>query len=80
MRQMPLTCNIDAQGKRARLLSGLFMLAVGACLAIFLAHFGGGSILVWVIPAVSILIGAFCIFEARAGWCAMRAMGFKTKR
>ena len=23
--------------------------------------------------------GAFAVFEARAGWCAVRAMGFKTK-
>jgi len=25
-----------------------------------------------------VLGGAFAIFEARAGWCALRAMGIKT--
>jgi hypothetical protein len=24
-------------------------------------------------------LGAFMIFEARAGWCAVRALGFKTR-
>jgi hypothetical protein len=24
-------------------------------------------------------VGAFCVFEAWTGWCALRAMGMKTK-
>jgi hypothetical protein len=27
----------------------------------------------------SIIGGSFAIFEARAGWCVVRAMGFKTR-
>jgi hypothetical protein len=74
MRQMPLTCNIDAHGKRARLQSGIVMLLVAVVVAILpLGMFG------WIIAGVCLVIGGFCIFEARAGWCALRAMGIRTK-
>jgi hypothetical protein len=33
----------------------------------------------WWYPFGAIVFGgAFTIFEARAGWCVVRAMGFKT--
>ncbi|MBT6728200.1 MAG: hypothetical protein HOA75_15830 [Deltaproteobacteria bacterium] len=33
----------------------------------------------WGYPIAAIAFGgAFAIFEARAGWCVIRAMGFKT--
>jgi len=32
----------------------------------------------WVAVAGSLLGGSFSIWEARAGWCVVRAMGFKT--
>ena len=34
---------------------------------------------VWVGVAGLAIFGAFGIYEARAGWCVARAMGFKTK-
>ena len=34
---------------------------------------------VWLIVAGLALMGAFSVFEARAGWCVVRAMGIKTK-
>jgi hypothetical protein len=74
---MALTCNIDSRGKRARLINGIILLLIGVLLAVFLAWPYGMAIL-WIISAACVLIGGFCIFEARAGWCAMRAMGFKT--
>jgi hypothetical protein len=82
MRHMPLTCNIDAHGKRSRLISGLVMLAHGGiCLAVYFACYGGGTIFGWIIPGrLHSARCILCVFEARAGWCAMRAMGFKTKR
>jgi hypothetical protein len=36
------------------------------------------SPLFWLPVAGSIFGGAFSIWEARAGWCVVRAMGFKT--
>jgi hypothetical protein len=74
---MPLTCNIDACGKRARLINGLVLLAIGLALMVFLA-WPSGTPWLWIVSGVCVLLGAFCIFEARAGWCALRAMKIKT--
>jgi len=74
---MPLTCNIDARGKAVRLIYGIFLSIIGLLLAIFLA-WGSDSPLRWLIAIGCIVAGGFAIFESRAGWCVMRAMGFKT--
>ena len=74
---MPLQCNIDSRGRAARLIYGVLMVVVGLLMALLWAR-GAGSVWAWVL-AISVLAGgAFAIFEARAGWCAVRAMGFKT--
>lgn len=71
-------CNIDARGKAARMAGGLATLAGAAGLAALLAldvitvPFG------WYAVAAAVAGGAFAIYEARAGWCVIRAMGFKT--
>ena len=70
-----MKCNIDARGKAVRLLLGiLFALAGGVVLV---AGAGTG----WGLPVGLSCIGggAFMIFEGASGWCAVRAMGFKTK-
>ncbi|HXE53131.1 MAG TPA: hypothetical protein VN541_08955 [Tepidisphaeraceae bacterium] len=74
---MPLSCNIDSRGKVARLLYGILMLLAAIALAVFWAYPEGGWWR-WIIAIVIGVAGAFGIFEARAGWCVMRAMGFKT--
>lgn len=73
-----MQCNIGAKGKAARLRMGI-MAMVGA------AMLGGlilGGVLSssdwWYLFAAITFGGAFSIFEARAGWCIVRAMGFKT--
>jgi hypothetical protein len=75
---MPLTCNIDAKGKRKRLLMGLALLAAGVLLALLWA-WPSADWKPWAVVSIVLLMGGFALFEARAGWCAMRAMGFKTK-
>ena len=72
-----MQCNIDARGKRVRLINGIVTAAVGFALLRVWA-LPTGSTLAWVVAAAAIAGGAFMIFEARAGWCALRAMGFKT--
>jgi hypothetical protein len=71
------TCNIDTRGKTLRLGIGAFLESVGLLLGVlwFL-----GEVPAWAIwPAAAIWIaGMFVIFEALVGWCAVRAMGFKT--
>ncbi|MHC5026601.1 MAG: hypothetical protein ACYTGR_07575 [Planctomycetota bacterium] len=73
-----MKCNIDARGKAFRLVIGLALLAVAAIVA--------GCVLAGVLPrslgnpvsVATAVVGLFGIFESRKGWCALRAMGFKT--
>jgi hypothetical protein len=75
-----LTCNIDRAGQRARGIVGI-VLVIGAGIAFyFAATSGGNAALGALIAAIGLLLGgAFCLFEAANGWCAVRAMGFRTK-
>jgi hypothetical protein len=73
-----LECNIDARGKAVRLLSGLASLAAGLVLLSLTAAGVLDGQLVVVAAGAAVLGGGFAIFEARAGWCALRAMGIKT--
>ena len=75
---MALECNIDAKGKAVRLLSGIVFILIGffglvaqyfELINLPLSTLGGMAM---------ILGGGFAVFEARAGWCALRAMGIKT--
>ena len=75
---MGLQCNIDARGKRARLISGIILLIVALIVAGAWA-WPARSAVGWVIALLFLLAGAFSIFESAAGWCALRAMGFKTR-
>ena len=77
-----MQCNIDAKGKAFRLISGVVLAIVGL-IVIGLYAFEVFSI-EWSMRGLGfgvglILTGAFCIFEGWAGWCAVRAMGFKTR-
>ena len=71
-------CNIDAKGKAARFLGGaaaiLGSLILAALLIADVLTVGLG----WYAVAGGIFGGAFAMFEARAGWCIVRAIGFKT--
>ncbi len=75
---MGLQCNINARGKAARLIWGVVLVVVGLVLLLAWAV-PTGSTWAWVITALCLLGGAFAVFEARAGWCVVRAMGFKTR-
>ena len=74
---MPLQCNIDSRGKLARLIYGILMIALGILL-IALWALPQGETWKWIVSISCVVGGAFGVFEARAGWCAVRAMGFKT--
>ena len=73
-----LECNIDARGKAARLMSGLVSVAAGLVLALLMMFDVVSGQAVTFAAGAAMLGGAFAIFEARAGWCALRAMGIKT--
>lgn len=74
---MALQCNIDAKGKLARLIWGAMLVLIAIVLLIFWAVPTGG-VVPWAVTVAIFLGGAFGIFEARSGWCIVRAMGFKT--
>jgi len=74
---MPLQCNIDSRGRVVRLIYGLILLAACAAMALLWA-LPAGRVVPWLVTALVGLGGAFAVFEARAGWCVVRAMGLKT--
>lgn len=74
---MALTCNIDSRGRVARLIYGILLIALGIALVAFWA-WPQGQVWKWVVAVACVAGGAFAMFEARAGWCVVRAMGFKT--
>ena len=78
---MVLECNIDSKGRAMRLVAGLLAILGGAVAYVIL--------MLDVIPVpesigtlgvlAMVAGGAFAIFEAKAGWCVVRALGFRTR-
>ena len=62
----------------ARLYTGIVAIAFGLALALLTTLSVLPTTLGWIAVAGSIFGGAFAIFEARKGWCIVRAIGFKT--
>ena len=75
---MAFECNIDARGKVARLKLGIRLLVLGLILCALTLFEVLPTTLGWVITGCAITSGAFTMWEARIGWCVIRAMGFKT--
>jgi len=73
-----MQCNIGAKGKAVRLRMGLLALVGAAVLAGIILAGALEGVIWWYAVGATIFGGAFAIFEARAGWCVIRAMGFKT--
>jgi|TARA_B110000444_G_scaffold261258_1_gene312147 hypothetical protein len=71
-------CNIDARGKVARFVSGVGSIAAGLIVATLLVTDTVTLGIGWLGVAGLTLGGAFAIYEARAGWCIVRAMGIRT--
>ena len=76
---MAFECNIDARGKAARLRMGMLGVAGGILLGLTTLAGILPSNIGYVMAAGSIGGGAFAMWEARMGWCVVRAMGFKTR-
>ena len=74
---MKFACNIDAQGRKARLITGIVVDVVGIALA--LAGSLTGTMITLIAGAVLSFAGSFMILEGLTGWCVLRALGFKTK-
>ena len=61
-----------------RMTGGVIFLLMGVVLILAWAIPYGGAI-AWIVSLAPAANGAFMIFEARAGWCVIRAMGWKTR-
>lgn len=73
-----MECNIGAAGKVARLKLGIASVLGGLALAgLTLSGLLEGTIW-WLGAAGAVFGGSFAIWEARVGWCVVRAMGFRT--
>ena len=73
-----MKCNIDAHGKRLRLLLGLAGLILGgvALAATLWSPLPGEA--GYPIAAGLLIFGGIGVAQAWSGWCALRAMGFRT--
>ena len=69
---MPLQRNIDTRGRLWRTLIGLTLAGIAAGWAL---AFSGPLRWIGVIPSAAAI---FVLFEAAAGWCAVRACGLHT--
>lgn len=73
-----MQCNIDSRGKATRLAMGIVLLSVAAVIVavtlLGLVPPRAG----WIAAGMLAVGGGFGIFEARAGWCALRALGVRT--
>jgi type IV secretory pathway VirB2 component (pilin) len=75
--QVKLICNINKRGRVARIVSGVILVLLGGSLIV--AARSGERLGMLVGGVLLALAGAFAIFEGVRGWCALRALGFKTR-
>ena len=68
-----MQCNIDARGQANRLKAGILSLIFAMIIGV-LIYFNTLESATWGYVLIGALFGgAFTIFEARAGWCIVRA-------
>ena len=75
---MSRVCNIDSRGKVVRFITGIIAVFSGLIMALMITQNVLPSEIYWAPVIGSIIGGTFSIWEARAGWCVVRAMGIKT--
>jgi hypothetical protein len=89
---MAFTCNIDRRGRAIRSIAGAVTLLLGVALLIVrlrglgggeaegaaLQEFAGRDAALVVGGIAACCGGAFMLFEGLVGWCAVRALGFRT--
>lgn len=75
-----VVCNIDQRGRRVRRAIGIVLIVAAIALAGWEVSGIAGGIGWWVyiLAVMSLTGGMFALYEARKGWCAVRAMGIRT--
>lgn len=74
-----MQCNIDARGRAVRLVAGIIVLLLGVGVLFHACRHDRASAWSWTSGTLLLVIGGFQIYEGWAGWCVVRAMGFKTR-
>jgi len=75
---MERECNIDAKGKLFRFTIGIFSILSGI---IIISLFNFNIFIseeILIMGVFSIVGGLFSVWEAREGWCIVRAIGIRT--
>ena len=75
---MSRVCNIDAKGRAVRFVTGVFAVLGGFIMALLITQNILPSEAYWIPVIGSIAGGMFAMWEARAGWCVVRAIGIRT--
>ena len=73
-----MQCNIGARGKAVRMAGGIATIVVGIVVSIMTLTQVLEPGIGWFASISMFFGGGFAIFEARKGWCIIRAMGIKT--
>jgi hypothetical protein len=73
-----LACNIDHTGRAVRYRIGAALVLLGV-VAWWVASLSSDGVVPWLVAGPVVAGGLFSLFEARRGWCAARALGFKTR-
>ena len=73
-----MQCNIDSRGRMVRLIGGLVTLGIAVVLSALALTSVISAGWIWIVIVAAGLGGAFQVFEARQGWCALRAVGIRT--
>lgn len=78
---MVFECNIDSRGRALRFFTGILaMLGGGLAYLILMMEVIPVPESIGTLGVLAMFIGgAFAIFEAKAGWCVVRALGFRTR-
>jgi hypothetical protein len=73
-----LACNIDQRGRKHRYRLAYVLVPLGVLVSLVTSRFREGA-LPWALGGVLVAAGLFAWFEASRGWCAVRALGIKTR-
>jgi hypothetical protein len=75
--EMGIACNIKGTGRLLRVVAGVVLLTDG----VMLWHYRlpGNGLASHLLQGLLMAAGGFCLFEGIVGWCAMRALGIRTK-
>jgi hypothetical protein len=73
-----MVCNIDQRGRQHRYRAAYVLVPLGVLVWLVTSRFLAGAV-PWLLGGVLVAAGLFAWFEANRGWCAVRALGIKTR-